>query len=67
MRLSRNTKVFDSFSTQKWKLTPVLCDQVTQCSGSLTFSLVSTTSMNDIPTIQGKRSMDHTQLHASIT
>ena len=42
--LSRNTKVLDSFSPQKWG-TPVLCDQVTQCSSSLTFNLVSATSM----------------------
>ena len=34
---------------------PVLYDQVTQCLGSLTFSLVSATSMSDIPTIQGMK------------
>ena len=46
-------------------LSPV-CDQVTQCLCSLRFNLVSTISTNDIPTIWGKRFMDHTQLHASL-
>ena len=32
---------------------PVLYDQVTQCLGSLIFSFVSVTSLNDIPTIRG--------------
>ena len=32
---------------------PVFYDQVTQCSGSVTFSLVGMTSTNDIPTIPG--------------
>ena len=30
---------------------PVLCDQVSQCLGSLTFSLVSKTSANDFPSM----------------
>ena len=42
------------------KLMPVLYDQVTKCLGSLTFSLVSTTSMNDIQTIQDKRILECT-------
>ena len=54
MWLRRNTKILDSFSLQNGKLTPVLCDQVTQCSGSLTFSLVSATSTNDIPPHEAK-------------
>ena len=33
----------------------------------LRFSLLSMISMNDVLTIQGKRIMDHTQSHASIT
>ena len=33
------------------KLMPVLCDQVTQCSGSLTISLISVTTMNNAPII----------------
>ena len=65
MWLSRNTKVVDSFSPQKWKVKA--CYQVTQCSGLLTFSLVSTTSTNDVCTIQGKRNLDRTRSHASIT
>ena len=62
--LSRNT-----FSPvpQKRKLMSVQCDQVSQCSGSLTFSHISVTSMNDIPTIRGKKTMDLTQSHVSIT
>ena len=32
----------------------VLCDQVTQCSGSLTFSLISTTSTYNIFTVKAK-------------
>ena len=65
MWLSRNTKVLDSFSPQKWG--NLISDQVTQCPGSLTFSLISVTSINDIPPIQGKRIMDCTQSHGSIT
>ena len=34
MWLRRNTRVMDSFSSQKWKFTSVLCDQVTQYFGS---------------------------------
>ena len=51
MWLSRNTKVMDSFSPQKQEF----------------FWKVIETSTNDIPTTQGKRIMDCTQLHASIT
>ena len=51
MWLSRNTAVLDSFPHRNGKLTPVLCNQVTQCSGSLTFRFVSTTSTNDDLTI----------------
>ena len=47
MWLSRNTKVLDSFSPQKWG--NVISDQVTQCPGSLTFSLIIVTSINDVP------------------
>ena len=32
---------------------PVLYDLVTQCLGSLIFSFVSVTSLNDVPTIRG--------------
>ena len=56
--LSRDTQVLDSFSPRKW--------EVNTCSmwwGSLTFSLVSTTSTNDVPTKRGKRIMDRTQTH----
>ena len=42
------------FPLKNGKLTPVLCDQVTQCLGSLTLSLVSPTSTNDIPTYEVK-------------
>ena len=49
MWLSKNTGVLDCFSPQKWELRPVICHKVAQCSGSLTFSLVSATSTNDIP------------------
>ena len=48
------------------KFTPVLCDQVTKCLGSLTISLVSTTSTNDAPIIASKRIMNHTRSHESI-
>ena len=54
MWLSRNTKVMDSFSLKNGKLTLALYGQVTQCSGSLTFSLVSTTSTNDVPLYKAK-------------
>ena len=67
MWLSRNTKVLDISPFKNGKLMPVLCDQITQCSGSLTFSPVSATSTNDVPTIRGKRIMDRTRLHAPIT
>ena len=43
------------FCAHTRKKTPVLCDQVTQCLASLTFSLVSATSTNDVPTIRGKK------------
>ena len=47
-----------------WNLMPVICDQVTQCSGSLTFSrLVSMTSTNGIPPYKEKElwiTHDHT-------
>ena len=41
----------------------VLCDQVTQCLGSLTFSLVSATNKNDAPPHEAKElwiAHDHT-------
>ena len=45
---------------------PVLYDQVTQCLGSLTFSLVSATSTNDVPTIRRTHKiLDRTRSHAS--
>ena len=65
--LSRNTNVLDCLSPQKWKVSACSIYQVTHCSGSLTFSLFSATSMNGIPTMQGKRIMDSTQLHTSIS
>ena len=62
---SRNTN-WILFPLKNGKLTPpVLCYQVTQCSGSLAFSFVSTTTTNDMSTIQDKRFIDHTQLHVS--
>ena len=45
-------------------------DQYSHCNStfsSLTFSLASTTGMSNVHTIWGKRIMDHTQSHASIT
>ena len=52
------------FSPQKW--------EVKACSmwsdlGSLTFSLVSSQSMNEFPIMQGKIIIYHTQSHTSIT
>ena len=41
MWLSRNTKLFHCFHPQKWEVKVCLCDQVTQCSGSLTISHLS--------------------------
>ena len=52
------------FPLKNWKLMSVLCGSVTQCLGSLTFSIFSATSANDVPTIQGKRIMDCTQSQA---
>ena len=51
------------FPWKNGKLTPVLCNQVTQCSVSLTVSLVSAASTNVIPTIRGKRILDYTCIH----
>ena len=63
MWLSQNTKAMDSFLPQKW--------EVHTCSiwsGYSVFGfLVNATSKNNIPTIEGKRIMDRTQSHASIT
>ena len=45
-------------------------DQFSHCNSavsSLTFSLISATSTNDVLTIWGKRIMDRTRWHASIT
>ena len=36
-------------------LSSVYCDEVTQCLSSLTFSLVNTTNMNDIPLYKAKQ------------
>ena len=47
MWLTRNTKVLDSFPLKNGKFMPVLCDQVTQCLGSLRISLVSVTNCYD--------------------
>ena len=52
MWLRRNTKVLDSFPPQKRE---VLCNQVTQYSGSLTFSPFIMTNANDVTTIWGKK------------
>ena len=57
--LSRNTEVLDCFSLKNVKLMPVLCDQVTQCSASLTFSHVSATSMNGITYTKQKNYGSH--------
>ena len=43
----------------------VLCDQITQCSDSLTFTLVSATSTKDVPPYEAKElwiTQDHTHL-----
>ena len=53
MWVSRNTKALDSFLPQKWEVHAI--------------SLASATSKNDVPMIGGKRIMDHTGSHASIT
>ena len=42
-------------------LSSAYCDQVTQCSDSLTFSFIRATNMNDGPTIWTKRIMDRTR------
>ena len=60
--LNRNTKVLHSISPQKW--------EVNACSiwsGYSVFRFVSATSLNGVPTIRGKRIMDRTWSHASIT
>ena len=49
MWLSRNTEVLDCFLPQKWEVNACSIWQVSQCLSSLTISLVSVTSMNDIP------------------
>ena len=48
MWLTRNTTVLDSIPLKNGKFMPVLCDQVTQCSGLQTISLVSATGTNDV-------------------
>ena len=61
MWLSRNTiKYWTAFAFKNGELILVICDQVTYSSSSLTFSSVTVTSTNEIPTIQGKRIMDST-------
>ena len=60
-QLSDAYTMYFLFCDSAWKH-PVCCDQVTQCSGSLTLSLVLVTSMSDATTIRGKRIMNHTQL-----
>ena len=67
MWLSRNTEVLGSSPLKNEKFMPILCDKVTQCLGSLTISPVIVTSTNDIPIIGGKRIMDHTRQHVSLT
>ena len=42
---------------KNWKITPVLCDQVSQCLSSLTINLVSATSTNDVPIIGGSHTI----------
>ena len=54
MWLSRNNKVLDSFSRQKWEVMPVLRDQVNRGLGSPTMSLVSATSTNDVSSYVAK-------------
>ena len=64
MWLSRNTKVLDSSPPLKnGTFMNVLCDQVTWFLGLLTISLASTTSMNDVPIIGGKRIMELQHRH----
>ena len=60
-----NQNVFFTLRPGLQTLSIVYCNQVTPCLGSLTLSFVSATSMNDIPTIQGKRIMDitHNRTH----
>ena len=48
------------FPLKSGKLTHALRDQVTQCSGSLTFSTVSMTSTNDDCTTRGKKLWTYT-------
>ena len=67
MWLSRSTNLLDSFPPKNGELKSLLCNQVTQCSHSLTVSLVSLKSTNDVPIIQGKRIMDCTRSHVSTT
>ena len=45
---------------------PVLYDKVTRCLGSLTFSLVSATSTNDIP-VNDIPCMAHEKINQSLT
>ena len=66
MWLSRNTKEMDCFPPHKWEVNACSMRSGYSVFRSLTYSLVSATSTNDVPTIQGKRIMDCTQLHASI-
>ena len=68
MWLNRNTEVLDSFPPQKWEVNACsMWSGSTQCLSSLTISLVSSISMNDVLIIGGKRFMDRTRSHVSIT
>ena len=67
MWVSRNTEVLDCSFPQKWEVYACSMLLVTQYLDSLTFSLVTLVSMNDIPIIQGKRIMNCTYPHTSIT
>ena len=61
MWLSKITEVLDSFPPQKWEIhTCSMRSGYTQCLSSLTISLVSAASTNDVPIIGGKRFMDPT-------
>ena len=60
MWLSRNTKVLETFPLKNGKLTPFLCDQVTQCLDSLSFSLFSPTSTKTSTPYEEKKNGSHT-------
>ena len=67
MWLNRNTKVLESVPTQKWEVNACSIWSGYSVLSSLTISPVSVTSTNDNPIMGGKRIMDCTRSHVSIT